>query len=129
MEKLTDIKQIAKEVRNGLKLRYPGLKWSIRIEKYSMGRSLHVALMSGPFDAFKESERGYRQINHYYLDRNMDELNPEALEAIKTAYALTQVHNWDNSEPMTDYFDVNFYVHITVGQWNKQYINTNKRET
>jgi hypothetical protein len=31
------------------------------------------------------------------------------------------VKNHDNSDIMTDYFDVGWYVNIYVGKWNKPY--------
>ena len=30
--------------------------------------------------------------------------------------------NYDNSGIMTDYFDVNFYFYLEVGQWNKPFV-------
>jgi len=29
--------------------------------------------------------------------------------------------NWDNSDPMTDYFDVGFYLTFSIGKWNKPF--------
>jgi hypothetical protein len=33
----------------------------------------------------------------------------------------TSVSNHDNSDIMTDYFDVGWYLNINVGGWNKPY--------
>ena len=33
----------------------------------------------------------------------------------------TSVQNHDNSDAMTDYFDVGYYIDINVGNWNKPY--------
>jgi hypothetical protein len=29
--------------------------------------------------------------------------------------------NYNNSDIMTDYFDVGWYIEINVGKWNKEY--------
>ena len=29
---------------------------------------------------------------------------------------------YDNSEPMTDYFNTAYYLEVNVGKWDKQYI-------
>ena len=46
-----DIKGIAKIVKTNLKKEYPQCKFSVQIERYSMGQSLHVSLMEAPFEA------------------------------------------------------------------------------
>lgn len=67
-----DLKDIAKEVKQQLKKKYPLCTFSVRIERYSMGQSLHVSLMTAPFPAFSRPRdssgnevEGYAQLNHY----------------------------------------------------------------
>jgi hypothetical protein len=31
--------------------------------------------------------------------------------------------NHDRSDPMTDYFDVGWYVEVNIGQWNRPFVN------
>lgn len=57
-------------------------------------------------------------VNHYYLDRNF--VN-DALEYLQAVKDLMNEGNHDNSDPMTDYFDVGWYINIEVGRWNKPY--------
>ena len=45
------IKDIAKIVKTNLKKEYPQCKFSVQIERYSGGQSLHVSLMEAPFEA------------------------------------------------------------------------------
>jgi len=40
----------------------------------------------------------------------------------KEVWAAMHKGNHDNSDVMTDYFDVGWYVDISVGQWDKPYI-------
>lgn len=34
---------------------------------------------------------------------------------------LAQGRNWNNSDIQRDYFDVNYYLHVAVGKWDKPY--------
>lgn len=122
------LKEIAVDIRSQLKKQYPQCKFSIRTEYYSMGQALHISLMSGNFEAFTSDEKHYVQLNQYqfsnkYAERinNGTVLTDKAWEVMKFAYELTLKDNWDNSDSMTDYFDVNFYLHLNIGNWDKPY--------
>lgn len=147
-----DIKDIARAIRKELKEATPECKWSIRIERYSGGKSLYISLMEAPFDAIKavrrESFAGgehkfiiepvkeqYAQINHYHLDNysNEDEwagvnngyvLHEDAIKALKHATHFANSFNFDDSDSMIDYFHTNFYLHLEIGRWNKPFVNT-----
>lgn len=62
---------------------------------------------------------GYLDVNPYWYRDHFDgtELNflTELLVAMNQG-------NHDNSDIMTDYFDVGWYVDVNVGQWNKPYV-------
>lgn len=79
-----DNKEIAAQIRKHLRERFPMCKWSITKDGYN---SIHVYLLSSPFAIDSESVKA---IVHY-------------------AYEFAQSFNYDNSDSMTDYFDVNFY--------------------
>lgn len=71
------IKEIAKIVRKQLKQQFPACKFSVKIERYSMGQSLHIDLMEGPFKAILKKgsiidnefvstkDQGYNESNGY----------------------------------------------------------------
>lgn len=86
-------KVIAMNIRKHLRARFPFCKWSVTSDR----TSVDVNLLSSPFA--KDSE----------------EVNAIA----EYAFRYTQAYNYDNSDSMTDYFDVNFYgtdsVHDVVG--------------
>ena len=44
-----NIKDIAKEIRSKLKKEFPSCNFSVTIERYSMGQSMDICLMSAPF--------------------------------------------------------------------------------
>ena len=66
-------------------------------------------------------------MNPYHCEANMSEIGETkianfykellaAMHGVGSRYA-----NHDNSDIMTDYFDVGWYVDINVGQWNNGY--------
>lgn len=79
-----DNKEITARIRKHLKERFPMCKWSVTKDGYN---SIHVYLLSSPFAIDSEAVKA---IVHY-------------------AYEFAQSFNYDNSDSMTDYFDVNFY--------------------
>ena len=82
-ERLHDTKEIAKRVRTHLRKRFPMCKWSVTSDY----NSIDVRMKSAPWDS-----------------------DSEVLKAIaEYAYRYTDSYNYNHSDIMTDYFDVNFY--------------------
>lgn len=81
--RITNTKEIAANIRKHLRNRFSMCKWSVTSDY----NSIRVKLLESPFSR-----------------------NSEALKAIANyAYTYAQSWNYDNSDSMTDYFDVNFY--------------------
>lgn len=81
--RITNTKEIACNIRKHLRNRFSMCKWSVT----SDCNSICVKLLESPFSR-----------------------DSEALKAIVNyAYTYAQSWNYDNSDSMTDYFDVNFY--------------------
>lgn len=55
-------------------------------------------------------------VNHYHLDRAW---KGESHAVLKALVAALHKGNHDNSDIMTDYFDVGWYVDIGFGKWDK----------
>lgn len=92
----TNTKEIAANIRKHLRNRFSMCKWSVTSDY----NSIRVELLESPFSR-----------------------NSEALKAIVNyAYTYAQSWNYNNSDLMTDYFDVNFY-----GAYKVSY-NYNQRE-
>lgn len=141
----TDINQIAKNTREQLKKEFPNCKFSVTIHKYSGGRTMTIALMSGDFEALKDE--GEAQLNRFTLMQYTSEqrsgnqiinnewveipagyalcngalLTTKAYDVMKRAAEIGNADNWDHSDSMIDYFDVNYYLDINIGKWNKNY--------
>lgn len=108
-----------------------GVKGSIAVHNHS---SLIVTLSEGELDINGNYEKtqaekngrfvsvgGDHSVNPYWIDSNYTGKVKTFLEKLKTAMMNG---NHDNSDIMTDYFDVGWYVNIYVGKWNKPYVCT-----
>ena len=91
-----------------------GMKGSLAVRNYS---TLVLNLKSGPLD-LADRERGYSQINQYWLEDNWQ---GKELAFLKEVKAAMNDGNHDNSDSMVDYFDVGWYININAGQWDKPY--------
>ncbi len=68
----------------------PDLKTGVRVSKYSGGQSLDIVVKSPYF------ERGTAE--YRFVESELDN--------------IMNAYNYDNSDSMVDYFDVNFYGHV-----------------
>lgn len=113
-----DVVEIAKRVRKDIKDTVKagdlpkGIKVSVRIDRFSMGRSIDATIktLGGEqihTDEFLRwvAENGY---THDMPERYTEvaRVAKEAIEQIVAAY------NFDNSDSQTDYFHVNFWGHV-----------------
>lgn len=143
---------IAKIIRQQLKKEYPNCKFSIRSEYYSMGSSIHICLISAPFEVFPDNvpdldhpvaeinrfagylkearEKGYTQLNQYQFKYNWKDeqinnctpLTEKVWSCMKRVYQIATEYNYDDSDAQIDYFSTNFYLHLNIGKWNKPFV-------
>jgi hypothetical protein len=102
------VKTIRKEIRT----KYPkkdGWKISVRGQHYSC---VDISILEAPRDL---GCGDYSQLNHYNLSHYDEQ---ELFEDI-TRIAMNGNH--DNSDIMTDYFDVGWYFNLSVGDWDKPF--------
>ena len=156
-EKYTmDLKDIAGLIKQQIKKEYPGCTFSVTVERYSMGQSLHINLMRSNFKVIRDFKdipndfkdyigsgyniidiknkqlKKYHQLNEYALIEEFDPskwcngvyLTKGGHDMFKQVVEITRHFNYDDSDPMTDHFDVNFYLSINIGKWNKPYIRS-----
>lgn len=64
---------------------------------------------------------GIRQETVYNPDvwNNGAFLTEKGFNLIKRITELTNKFNYDESDSQTDYFNVNFYLHLNIGKWDK----------
>jgi len=124
-------KQNAKQLREALKDAFPLMRFSVRIRHHS---SVNVTVTSGNMNLAKvyrdgrnyESVNCYRINDHYERWPDVRDFLLRVREIIKFG---TDNPYYDNSDPMTDYFDTAFYYDISIGTYEKEYIyNKNIKE-
>jgi hypothetical protein len=119
-----------------------GVKGSIGVDNYS---SLVVTLKEGKLDfigaanadnkayAERTGQRFYEvkgnyQANPYYAHKSSNKKVGAFFKELVAAMngKGSTIANHDNSDIMTDYFDVGWYVNINVGRWDRDYVHTGK---
>ena len=100
-ELIYDIKEIAKIIRSHVKKRFPFVKFSITTKGYN---SINCDIVSSPFEE-----------------------NSKYLKAIQDYCKLfVDSYNYNNSDSMTDYFDVNFYGGYFQTSWKYEQIEASQ---
>lgn len=111
-----------------------GVKGSIAVNNFS---TLVVNIKSGPIDFIGnynttgidrwrepwpfQPATDYIDVNPYWHHEHFSGPAKEFLGELITAM---NVGNYDNSDIMTDYFDVGWYIDVNIGKWNKPYVFT-----
>ena len=109
---------LAEKFREFVKQAYPRCKFHIRSSWSGYTYSFHIALVQADFEAFTEEYRkngdiGCYQINHYHIEKD-NRLTDRCREVMANVIDFCESFNYDNSDAMTDYFDVNFYAHYEI---------------
>jgi len=112
-------KELAPWIKEVLK-KY-NIKWTISVQS---SLSLVVNIREGYIDFFNNYKwnldgRDYLQVNTYYINDNFSWEAKDFLEELNKAM---NVGNHDNSDPMTDYFDVGWYTDINIWTWENPYV-------
>lgn len=100
--KILDVKEIASIIRKHIKPRFPMCKFSVTSDH----NSIDIDLLASPFA--KDSDE-VKAILHY-------------------VHAFADSYNYDNSDLMTDYFDVNFYLSSEYNMVSYRYEQTEMTE-
>ena len=115
-----DLKIVNEKIRADLKEQFPNLSFSVKKDS----RKIYITLVSGNFKAFKAEtyaeERGYDTVNSYHIESDPS-LTDEAKNVMLSVKEITQKYNYDNSDIQSDYFDVNFYLGLAIGNSDKPY--------
>lgn len=116
-------KEIAKEIRQQIKndKQLAECKWSVTIESYSGGSSIHVTLTEAPFEAFTEKfkrENGSMSTQHAFSETD---ITPRAIKLMERVREITRSYQYDDSDLMTDYHCRNFYDWYYIGRYDKPF--------
>jgi hypothetical protein len=108
-----------------------GMKGSLAVER---GAVLHLNLRSGPLDLIGQINKRNAEfeamgrpsytgvVTNASLHHNrVDNFEGPEKEFLEKAFEIMAEGNHDNSDSMSDYFDVGWYYYIEVGKWDKPY--------
>ncbi len=96
-------------------------KWSLKVRHHS---TLSLTITRADIDLYtqhsaKPEDKGsYIQVNEYYLS---SQYKGEALAILEDINAAMNAGNHDNSDAMTDYFDVGWYIDINIGGFKRPF--------
>ena len=117
--------ETVRERRTLIRKSFPEWKISVRIDNYS---SIDVSIKEGPlpFPTSEHSRDGYEQVNPYYIDEHYEDF-PKWKKFLNEIMAIAgkgkKTESYDG-----DYGNIpNFYVHINIGSWDKEYVQRNKK--
>ncbi len=82
-------------------------------------------------DVARNQKETYHQLNPYALMKpftpnewnNGVFLTEKAHRVLSRVVQISDQYNWDRSDPQSDHFDVNFYLHMEIGKWDRPFIN------
>ena len=101
--------------------------------KYSLRVRNHLAIVmtiySAPVDLIGklyDTDRTDIEVNPYWAEKHLKECVEKQI--ILKALECLNLDNFDNSDPMTDYFHVGHYVELRIGAWDKGFVCTAKEE-
>lgn len=86
--------------------------------------SIVCTIRKAPVDlkaAFDCDDDNYA-VNEYHVDSHCKD--NEVAKIVKDIIKAMNCDNYDNSDPMTDYFDVGYYIDLQFGSWDKPFINS-----
>ena len=124
-------KDLLKVIRQHIKKEFPQFKFRINKQNGVYTSSFNFHIMSGPIEFLTESgkkscwkETYNRQVNQYWIkdpNHENETYTPEGREMLIKLTQIISSYNMDDSDIQTDYFHTNFYSHIEIGHWEKEY--------
>lgn len=111
-----DIKEIAKLVRTEIRKAVksgvlPKLKASVKISRYSGGRSLSVNIKECSFKVLDPAYLKFCRV-HPHESYGKSRFSETASDVLAQVNAIAESYNYDGSDTMTDYFNVNYYTNV-----------------
>lgn len=106
-----DIKKI---IEKWLKETYPNCKFTVNRNGYN---SINVHWMKADFNPFSGEVKARCDVNSYHVDKDPD-FNDRGRDMWLNIISFVESYNFDNSDPMTDYFCVNYYTNYECGSCN-----------
>lgn len=118
-ERIYDVGKIKELVAAKIKQEFPKYRFSLRIRRGGSG-VIYITWLKADFYPFVDANETHLDINPYWIGDNK-KITQKAKDVMQRVKDITDEYNWDNSDAMTDYFDVNFYLHLNIGSYDKPF--------
>jgi len=117
--------ETVKGMRNELKVLFPskdGWKLSLTCRNYS---TVSCNILAAPVELRSDPSKTNESVNNYWIETHYKE-NKVAKDILLKINTVLNQNNYNNSDTMTDYFDVGHYVAIGIGSWDKPFVLSKK---
>jgi hypothetical protein len=121
-----DVTDVAKLVRADIKAlvksgELPKAKYSVRCDRYSMGRSLDVVVLNVPFPLLNEARvlHDLREPNRYMRNDELPRNSEAARALLAKVEEVVGAYNFDGSDMQSDYYHVNFASDVKLS-WEQE---------
>ncbi|MDD4436502.1 MAG: hypothetical protein PHS04_00490 [Tissierellia bacterium] len=97
-----------------------GVKATLAVDRHS---TLVLNVRSGKIDFSDYLDENRTFSIKYFKIVNSDHKDEKSIakKFIEEVRDAMNIGNWNNSDIMTDYFDVGWYVEVNIGKWDKPY--------
>jgi hypothetical protein len=69
---------------------------------------------------------GSFSVNEFHFKNHFKDPESNTVKILTQIVDALNTDNYNNSDSMTDYFDVGHYVELRFGKWNQPFVNTSK---
>lgn len=122
-------KDIAAKVRAFVKNEFPDFKFSIRSKFGMQADTIYITVLSGPIPALCEGNtRSYESCVSGFGDAYKGRITDEMLAVLDKVHRFVSSFRYSDCDGMIDYFDTNFYCWMYVGDYDRPYQITEKKE-
>lgn len=101
-----------------------GWKYSLAVRHHS---SIVMTISAAPVDLIRklyDTDRTDISVNEYWAHEHLKACAEK--EVMLKILECLNLDNFDNSDPMTDYFHVGHYIDLRIGTWSKPFAVTSQ---
>lgn len=107
-----------KVIREELKKNFPSrLGWKLSIVRRDY-LSLSISIINAPIELRNDQNNSYESVNQYWLESRE---NKESVLVLKKIFEIANKNNYDRSDVQSDYFDVGYYLNLSIGHFGKSF--------
>ena len=107
-----------KVIREELKKNFPSrLGWKLSIVRRDY-LSLSISIIQAPFELRNDQNNAYEQVNQYWIESRE---NKQSIPPLKKIFEIANKNNYNRSDVQSDYFDVGYYLNISIGHFGKPF--------